>query len=88
MALTSIQKEKRNFQYGQIIEGNITYAPYYLMIGDKCYINPKPELYLAYGWKKIFYDEIPEFKADEELLYVLEYIEDETTIYPNWVKIE
>ena len=77
-----------NFQYGKIIEENIIYAPYYLMVGNKCHINPKSELYLKQGWKQIIYNDMPELKEDEEISYAIEYFEDETSIYSNWVKVE
>ena len=85
MALTPSQKSKKNYNYGRIGVDSIEYAPYYLVIGKRCYINAKPELYLQEGWKRIVYSELPE--DFEEVEYIETLTEDDTTIYSGWVKV-
>lgn len=87
MALTPKQKEKRNYNYGKIVNGVIEYAPYYLVIGNRCYTNATQERYLSQGWKKIVYTELPE-DEDPEAEYREVITEDDVNIYSGWVKIQ
>lgn len=87
MALTQAQKAKKNYNYGKLENGTLVYAPYYLVIGKRCYINANASQYLSQGWKVIRFTELPE-DASEEIIYREVYSEDETTIYSDWVLVE
>ena len=87
MALTKAQASKKNYGYGKLIDGKLEYAPYYLVIGNRCYVNPTKERYLGEGWKKIVFAELPE-DASEEVEYREVYSEDDEFIYSDWVKVQ
>lgn len=84
MALTPSQKAKKNYKYGKLVDGVLEYAPYYLVIGTRCYVNTTKERYLSQGWKEIQYAELPS-DASEEIVYREVYSENETTIFADWV---
>ena len=88
MALTAKQQAKRNFNYGQLVDGVLYYAPYYLIVGTRMYVNASADKYLAQGWKAIVDNGVEDdWEAQEEagFYYQSTYTEDDTTIYISWV---
>lgn len=85
MALTPSQKIKRNYNYGILsATGNLEYAPYYLVIGKKVYINANAEKYLSEGWKYIVNSEAPVLDDTSNYYLKTVYTEDETTIFVGY----
>lgn len=75
---------RRNYKYGKMTDGTLTYAPYYLEHDGKTTVNATPEMYLEHGgWKQINEAEYPQGE-DEMVQYTPVYTEDETTIYVAW----
>ena len=77
---------KYNFNYGQLKQNNLVYAPNILIIGDKQVINAPAELYKSQGYLRIVNTEMPEY--EEGFYYTPYYIEVIDAIIQKWEKHE
>ena len=69
--------------YGKLVDGNLEYASTKaIIVGDMVIANPRPEDYIASGYKEII-NEPPE---DDEKEYVVEYEEQEDKIIIKYVE--
>ena len=76
----NMNMDMKNYKYGKLVDGSLEYAPYYLLIGTRMYINASATKYLSQGWKQIIQLEYP----DDEEEHIAVYTEDATAIYVSW----
>lgn len=71
-------------KYGVIKLGVLEFAPSVINDGYNIIINPTEDDYLRFGYKRVVYDEVPEY--DNETQYLTEYYDEyETAICVRYV---
>ena len=77
---------KKNYKYGKLENGNLTYAPNKLIIDTEQVFNAPAETYKAQGYLPIVSTKQP--KAEEGFYYEPFYAEADGKIVQQWEKVE
>lgn len=77
---------KYNFNYGQLKDNNLVYAPNKLVIGTEQIFNAPAELYKSQGYLRVVNTEMPEY--EEGFYYTPYYIEVIDSLIYKWEKHE
>lgn len=75
-----------NYKYGKLENGNLTYAPNILIVGNEQIINAPPEVYASRGWLPIVKTDPPQ--EDDGYYYEPYYSESDGAIVQRWEKHE
>lgn len=77
---------KKNYKYGKLENGNLTYAPNKLIIDTKQVFNAPAETYKSQGWLPFINTVQPE--AEEGFYYSPVYVEQNGSIVQQWEQHE
>ena len=72
--------------YGKLIDNNLIIAPNPIIHGGDYIGNPLPDVYLAKGYKPVFYTNPPR-EPDEGNLWSTTWTERDDGIYRNWEQV-
>lgn len=73
---------------GKIIDGNLTYPPYKIVLLGMQIFNPNEEQLSQVGYKPIIETAMPEDPAPEGQHYEAQYTDSGDTITQSWVLVE
>lgn len=72
---------------GKIIDGNLTYPPHKIILGDMQIFNPADEQLISAGYKPIIETPMPD-DAPEGQPYEAQYTDSGDSITQSWVLVE
>lgn len=73
---------------GKIIDGNLTYPPHKIILGDMQIFNPTDDQLISAGYKTITETTFPEDPSPDGQHYEAQYADSGDTITQSWVLVD